>query len=183
MGGNCDARSTGLYLPPLHSRRQRRARGENDGSQEDDGAAPRAHAQSPHFKPQRTFPTPAPAGCLEFRGRFAQGRAAGIAALHVRKWHICDKPTRPAWVRFWVLTGHLFTRQPRRGLTHSGPSVQVFLTCGEQGGATARVEDPQGLDQQSARHQAYVICCSQVPRLHRAPPPAALGPRGRPCRR
>ncbi len=42
---------------------------------------------------------------------------------NVRNWHLCDKPTRPARVRFWVLTGHLFARQPRRSLTL--PEVRV----------------------------------------------------------
>ena len=52
-------------------------------------------------------------------------RAGARAFLHVRFWHICDKPTRPAWVRFWVFTGPLFARQPRRSLTPMyGPAVR-----------------------------------------------------------
>src|ERR1700720_4712298 len=37
----------------------------------------------------------------------------------VHTWHICDKPTRPACVRFSLLTGHLFARQPRRSSVES----------------------------------------------------------------
>src|SRR6266481_7630573 len=55
--------------------------------------------------------------------RLAPIGPAGEKSLHkssdVRLWHICEKPPRPAWVRFWVLAGHLFARQLRRSLTQS----------------------------------------------------------------
>jgi hypothetical protein len=43
----------------------------------------------------------------------------------VHTWHICDKPPRRAWVRFWVLSGHLFARQPLRSLTLCGPFARL----------------------------------------------------------
>ena len=46
----------------------------------------------------------------------------------VHTWHICDEPTRPAWVSFWRLNGHISADRLRRTFDPKWTQVTLGIT-------------------------------------------------------